>query len=188
LPRPATCFRAGLHQRRLDHGGRQPAGAATKATQRLSARRFGNAHFQPGSAPTGSKSRPQLPRVAARRPWPITFVNCRGAGFTCAKRALAAPCDGPAWPRIPDRWFRPIRKPGNTHLEKLGISALKVNPDPVLIATEGALWGSVKAQRLSWPTPVIVSDECRAVQRRSARPVLGFHAERLIHKLDTFNR
>jgi hypothetical protein len=31
------------------------------------------------------------------------------------------------------------------HLEKLGIGALKVNPDPTLIATEGALWGSVKA-------------------------------------------
>ena len=30
-------------------------------------------------------------------------------------------------------------------LDELGIWALKVNPDPVLIATEGALWGSVKA-------------------------------------------
>jgi hypothetical protein len=31
----------------------------------------------------------------------------------------------------------------HAHLEKLGIAALKVNPDAVLIATEGALWGSV---------------------------------------------
>lgn len=29
------------------------------------------------------------------------------------------------------------------HLEGLGIAALKVHPDPVKIATEGALWGSV---------------------------------------------
>jgi hypothetical protein len=28
------------------------------------------------------------------------------------------------------------------HLKKLGVTALKVNPDPVEIATEGALWGS----------------------------------------------
>jgi hypothetical protein len=29
------------------------------------------------------------------------------------------------------------------HLEGLGIAALEVHPDPVKIATEGALWGSV---------------------------------------------
>jgi hypothetical protein len=38
----------------------------------------------------------------------------------------------------------------NDHLDELGISALKVNPDPVLIATEGALWGSVKAHGQRW--------------------------------------
>ena len=31
------------------------------------------------------------------------------------------------------------------HLDRLGISALEVNPDPVMVATEGALWGSVKS-------------------------------------------
>jgi hypothetical protein len=30
----------------------------------------------------------------------------------------------------------------NAHLNRLGISALRVNPDPALIATEGAPWGS----------------------------------------------
>jgi hypothetical protein len=29
------------------------------------------------------------------------------------------------------------------HLQRLGISVLEVQPDPVRIATEGALWGSV---------------------------------------------
>src|SRR5207244_11946581 len=44
------------------------------------------------------------------------------------------------------------------HLERLGITDLKVTPDPVLIATEGALWGSVKAHGLL-PDTVIVSDD-----------------------------
>jgi hypothetical protein len=35
---------------------------------------------------------------------------------------------------------------------------LKVNPDPVEIATEGALWGSIKAHGLL-PNTVIVSDD-----------------------------
>jgi len=33
----------------------------------------------------------------------------------------------------------------NAHLEHLGITAMKVAPDPATIATEGALWGAVKA-------------------------------------------
>jgi len=32
------------------------------------------------------------------------------------------------------------------HLDGLGISALKVNPDPVMVATEGALWGAATAR------------------------------------------
>jgi hypothetical protein len=46
----------------------------------------------------------------------------------------------------------------NAHLDALGISALKVTPDPVLIATEGALWGSIKAHGFL-PNTVIVSDD-----------------------------
>ena len=44
------------------------------------------------------------------------------------------------------------------HLDGLGISALKVNPDPVMVATEGALWGSIKAHGFL-PNTVIVSDD-----------------------------
>ena len=44
------------------------------------------------------------------------------------------------------------------HLKKLGLTDLKVNPDPVEIATEGALWGSIKAHGLL-PNTVIVSDD-----------------------------
>ena len=44
----------------------------------------------------------------------------------------------------PDKQFSD-HKTWNAHLDALGITALKVTPDPVLIATEGALWGSAKA-------------------------------------------
>ena len=45
-----------------------------------------------------------------------------------------------------------------SHLDRLGISRLKVTPDPVCIATEGALWGSVQANGLLRDM-VIVSDD-----------------------------
>jgi len=70
------------------------------------------------------------------------------------------------------------------HLERLGITVLAVLPDSVRIATEGALWGSVKAHGLLAKT-VIVSDD--AGQFNVGRHALCWvHAERLIHKLDTF--
>jgi len=72
----------------------------------------------------------------------------------------------------------------NTHLEKLGISALKVNPDPVLIATEGALWGSIKAHGFL-PDTVIVSDDAGQFDV-GQHALCWVHSERLVHKLDTF--
>ena len=70
------------------------------------------------------------------------------------------------------------------HLQKLGLTDLKVRPDPVQIATEGALWGSIAEQGLLDGT-VIVSDG--AGQFKIAEHALCWvHAERLIHKLDTF--
>ena len=70
------------------------------------------------------------------------------------------------------------------HLDRLGISALKIQPDPVLIATEGALWGSVKAHGLL-PDTVIVSDDAGQFNVGS-HGLCWVHAERLVHKLDTF--
>ena len=70
------------------------------------------------------------------------------------------------------------------HLDRLGISALHVMPDPVCIATEGALWGSIQAHGLLRDM-VIVSDD--AGQFAVGRHALCWvHAERLVHKLDTF--
>ena len=70
------------------------------------------------------------------------------------------------------------------HLEQLGISALRVHPDPVRIATEGALWGAIARHGLLADT-VIVSDD--AGQFNVGRHALCWvHTERLIHKLDAF--
>ena len=72
------------------------------------------------------------------------------------QRALA----GPVIARLaehPDRFFHD-HAAWTAHLDRLGISALKVTPDPVTTATEGALWGSVKARDFL-PNTVIVSDD-----------------------------
>lgn len=71
------------------------------------------------------------------------------------------------------------------HLDQLGFTALAVTPNPVQVATEGALWGSVQAHEFLCDA-VILSDD--AGQFNIARHALCWvHAERLVHKLDTFN-
>jgi hypothetical protein len=71
------------------------------------------------------------------------------------------------------------------HLDRLGFNALSVTPDPVRVATEGALWGSVQSHEFLCEA-VILSDD--AGQFRIGRHALCWvHAERLVHKLDTFN-
>ena len=70
------------------------------------------------------------------------------------------------------------------HLEQLGIAALQVTPDPVRLATEGALWGAVTAHGFLCEA-VVVSDD--AGQFNVGQHALCWiHAERLVHKLDTF--
>ena len=67
------------------------------------------------------------------------------------------------------------------HLEALGLDRPEVTPDPVKLATEGALRGSVCAHGLLRDA-AIVSDE--AGQFRIGRHALFWvHAERLVHKL-----
>jgi hypothetical protein len=71
------------------------------------------------------------------------------------------------------------------HLDRLGFNALKVNPEPVRVASEGALWGSVQAHEFLCDA-VVLSDD--AGQFNIGRHALCWvHAERLVHKLDTFN-
>jgi len=71
------------------------------------------------------------------------------------------------------------------HLDRLGFNALKVTPEPVRVATEGALWGSVQTHEFLCDA-VILSDD--AGQFNIGQHALCWvHAERLVHKLDTFN-
>ncbi len=97
-------------------------------------------------------------------------------------RALA----GPVIRRLaaePERRFADATT-WQAHLDRLGLAALRVAPDPVLIATEGALWGSIHDHGFLREA-VIVSDD--AGQFAVGRHALCWvHAERLVHKLDTF--
>jgi hypothetical protein len=67
------------------------------------------------------------------------------------------------------------------HLAVLGIDQLTVAPDPVRIATEGALWGAIQAHGLL-PGTVIVSDDAGQF-RLGEHALCWLHAERLVHKL-----
>src|ERR687889_819784 len=84
----------------------------------------------------------------------------------------------------PEHTF-PDQAAWQAHLERLGITDLRVSPDPVRIASEGALWGAIKAHGLL-PGTVIVSDD--AGQFMVGRHALCWvHAERLVHKLLPFD-
>jgi hypothetical protein len=140
---------------------------------------IGNAHFA-WFGTTGSKSRSNFLELL-RAGHGDYVINAEALAYM-RQRALA----GPVVARLaehPDQFFAD-RAAWIGHLDRLGISALEVNPDPVTIATEGALWGSVKAHDFL-PNTVIVSDD--AGQFNVGRHGLCWvHAERLVHKLDTF--
>jgi len=153
-------------------------GARHKATNGFCTQ-IGNDHFT-WFATTGSKSR-------------LNFLDLLRAGhgdYVINAEALAymrtRALSGPVIRLLADHGDKRFadRAGWQAHLERLGIATLKVLPDPVQIATEGALWGSVKAHGLL-PDTVIVSDD--AGQFNVGRHGLCWiHAERLIHKLDTF--
>jgi hypothetical protein len=70
------------------------------------------------------------------------------------------------------------------HLDRLGFGAMTVTPDPIRVASEGALWGSVQSHGFLCDA-VVLSDD--AGQFNVSRHALCWvHAERLVHKLNTF--
>ena len=74
------------------------------------------------------------------------------------------------------------------HLDRLGIvspkTGLSVIQDPVQIATEGAQWGSIQAHGFLHDA-VVLSDDAGQFDI-GQHALCWVHAERLVHKLDTF--
>jgi Transposase IS66 family len=140
---------------------------------------IGNAHFA-WFGTTGSKSR--LNFLALLRAGYDDYVINAAALAYMRERALATH----VMARLiahPARCFAG-HNAWNAHLETLGIPALKVNPDPVMVATEAALWGSVKAHGFL-PDTVIVSDDAGQFNV-GQHGLCWVHSERLVHKLDAF--
>jgi Transposase IS66 family len=140
---------------------------------------IGNADFT-WFGTTGSKSRLNFLELL-RAGHGDYVVNDEALAYMRA-RALA----GPLVARLGGHEKRVFadRAAWNAHLDRLGVAALKVNPDPVQIATEGALWGSIKAHGLL-ADAAIVSDDAGQFNV-GPHGLCWVHAERLVHKLDTF--
>ena len=157
----------------VDDTGARHRGANGVCTQ------IGNAHFA-YFATTASKSRGNF--LALLRAGHDDYVINAEALAYMRQRALA----GPLIARLAEhpRQIFADRSAWSAHLDELGIATLKVNPDPVMVATEGALWGSVKAHGFL-PNTVIVSDDAGQFNV-GQHGLCWIHAERLVHKLDTF--
>src|SRR3954462_1038328 len=143
-------LRAGLAQAAWitvdDTGARHKAANGT-CTQ------IGNDHFA-WFGTTASKSRLNFLELL-RAGHPDYVINAEALAYM-RERALS----GPVIERLathPEHTF-PDEAAWMDHLQRLGIPDLKVSPDPVRIATEGALWGATKAHGLL-PETVIVSDD-----------------------------
>ncbi len=140
---------------------------------------IGNDHFA-AFATTASKSRLNF----------LTLLRAGHGDYVINAEALTYMRDralsGPVIERLathPEHTF-PDEAAWQAHLERLGIPDLKVSPDPVRIATEGALWGAIKANGFL-PETVIVSDDAGQFMV-GCHALCWVHAERLVHKLDTF--
>jgi hypothetical protein len=157
----------------VDDTGARHKGANATCTQ------IGNEHFA-WFATGASKSR--LNFLDLLRAGHADYVVNDAALAYMRRRALA----GPLIARLEASETRRFADDAawTAQLDRLGLSGLAVHPDPVRIATEGALWGSVLDHRFL-ADAVIVSDD--AGQFNVGHHALCWvHAERLIHKLDTF--
>jgi hypothetical protein len=156
-----------------DDTGARHKGANGSCTQ------VGNDHFAWfGTTP----SRSRLNFLELLRAGHADYVVNTEALAYMRERALA----GPAIERLashPERRF-PDRAAWEAHLERLGIRGMEGSLGPARVATEGALWGAIKAHGLL-PGTVIVSDD--AGQFLVGEHALCWvHAERLVHKLEAF--
>lgn len=142
-------------------------------------RQIGNDNFA-WFGTTNSKSR--LNFLALLRAGHTDYVINDAALSYMRERALAEPVIA----RLAAHTDKQFADPAawQAHLEQLGITQLAVTPNPMRIATEGALWGSIQGHGFL-QEGVIVSDD--AGQFSVGKHALCWiHAERLVHKLDTF--
>jgi hypothetical protein len=72
----------------------------------------------------------------------------------------------------------------SAQLDRLGITGLTTTPEPVQIATEGAIWGSIHAHDFLRDAVVLSDDAGQFAIGQHA--LCWVHAERLVHKLDAF--
>ncbi len=140
---------------------------------------IGNDHFA-WFGTTSSKSRRNFLELL-RAGHTDYVINAEALAYM-RERALAGPIIE-RLARQPQRHF-PDQATWQAHLERLGLPQLTVSPDPVRIATEGALWGAIKAHGLL-PDTVVVSDDAGQFAI-GLHGLCWVHAERLVHKLETF--
>src|SRR3954451_19077045 len=140
---------------------------------------LGDDHFA-AFATTASKSRLNFLEVL-RAGFTDYVVNAEALAYMRQRTLAGAAIDRLA---VDAEWHFPDEAAWRRHLERLGIIGPTVTPDPVKIATEGAVWGSIKAHGLL-PDTVILSDDAGqfALDRHA---LCWVHAERLVHKLDAF--
>lgn len=158
-------------------------GARHKAAQGVCTQ-IGNEHFA-WFGTTASKSRLNFLHLL-RAGHGDYVINAEALDYMRG-RGLA----GPVIARIadqPDRYFADDAR-WKAHLAGLGIRSrvapdLQAVQDPVRLATEGALWGSVKAHGFL-PNTVILSDDAGQFDV-GQHALCWVHTERLVHKLEAF--
>jgi hypothetical protein len=100
----------------------------------------------------------------------LAYMRGRNLSATVLERLAAAPhkafADSAAW---------------QAHLAALGLDQLAVEPNPIKIATEGAMWGAIRHHGFL-ADAVIVSDDAGQF-RIGDHALCWVHAERLVHKL-----
>src|SRR4051794_37956421 len=107
---------------------------------------------------TASKSRLNFLEVL-RAGYADYGINAEALAYM-RQRALAGPAIK-ALADHPDRHFAD-EAAWREHLRRLGITDLEVTPDPVRIATEGALWGAIKAHGLLPDTVILTPGSSRS--------------------------
>ena len=140
---------------------------------------IGNDHFA-WFGTTASKSRLNFLELL-RAGQGDYVVNAEALAYM-RERALAGPVIA-LLAAHPERVF-PDQAAWQAHLERLGIRGMEGSLGPARLATEGALWGAIQAHDLL-PGTVIVSDDAGQFAL-GERALCWVHAERLVHKLDTF--